>query len=946
MQPVRFLILFTLLLCGGACYTSHAQTYTVKGTVIDTLNLYKLENASITLIRAKDSILHSYTRTTADGHFELHPDTAGKYLLMITYVGFADFIDVIDVQADKPVDVGEIIMMSRSHLLQEFVLRQTQSSIRINGDTTEYFADSFAVREGANVEALLKKLPGITVNKNGEITAQGESVARILVDGEEFFSDDPAVVTKNLQANAVERVQVYNQQSEQSQFTGIDDGQTSKTINLQLKEDKKKGYFGKLTAGAGPGEGDNFFENQGMLNAFRGKRKLSIFGIVANTGQIGLGWQDRDKFGSSSNMEVTEDGVITYYGGDDDDDFESWSGRYEGQGLPKAWTGGAHYSNKWNEDMQHLGGNYRYAKQNIETIGSTLTQYTLPDSAFYTMENRNLFSSGQRHRGDLLYEWKPDSTSTLKVTVNAGISQTRSSSVYQAESFAADSSLANETNRTLTNDATTRTINATALWRKKLGKPGRTISINLSENYRESEGDGLLNSLSKLYLDSVNFFPTSIDQRKLNNNKSLSLSGRASYTEPLSKTTFLEVNYSIKVDNSSALRESRNKLPGDSEYTVLDSIFSSNYAFNIMTNTGGAHLRFVYKKFNISAGGSVSRANFRQTDLFLRRDTTFAYNFTNFFPSANITYKITKQSNLSFYYNGSTRQASLTQLQPLRDNTDPLNVLVGNPDLTQEFRHTMSVRFNEYKVLNGRYIWGNISFTGVDDAISRSEFIDDFGRRIYKYINIDGNYNAWGYLGYGRQLKGLNMEVGGTLQVGISHMNNRVNNIENTSNNNRYTAGLRMNYTGEKEKLSLSIQPSATYFDNKTTISTFTNSYWTGELQTELSYVFPLKIEAGTELQGYVRQRTNIFDRNNDVLRWNAYVSKKLLKNGQLEIRASVFDILNQNRGFSRFAQNNYVTEDNYNAISRYGLLSLTWNFTHTAMGAVPPAGPSFQIVD
>jgi hypothetical protein len=305
----------------------------------------------------------------------LQTPKADKYIIMITFPSFADYIDIVTVNKDKPmVDMGTIPMISKSHLLSEFVLKQQIGAIKIKGDTTEYVADSFAVREGATVEELLKKLPGIQVNKNGEVTAQGEKVQKILVDGEEFFTDDPAVVTKSLQAKAIDKVQVFDKKSDQAEFTGIDDGSREKTINLQLKDKMKKGYFGKVNVGGGT---DGYFENQAMLNAFKGKRKLSVFGIVANTGKIGLGWEDRDKFGSGSNVEMTDDGVYNI-SGDDDDMTESWNGTYTGQGLPSAWTGGLHYSNKWLEDKLHLSGNYRYAKQNIETVNNNLSETVLP----------------------------------------------------------------------------------------------------------------------------------------------------------------------------------------------------------------------------------------------------------------------------------------------------------------------------------------------------------------------------------------------------------------------------------------------------------------------------------------------------------------------------------------------------------------------------------------
>ncbi len=212
--------------------------------------------ASVVLFNAKDSVIMAFTRTDSTGHFTLSTDNAGKYIVRITFPSFADYVDPVTISKSNT-DLGLIAMLSKEHLLKEFVLTKQISAIKIKGDTTEYVADSFKVKANANVEDLLKRLPGIEVDKNGQITAQGETVQKILVDGEEFFSDDPKVVTKGLQANVVDKVQVYDKKSDQAEFTGVDDGQKTKTINLQLKEDKKKGFFGKLDAGAGT---DNYYQ--------------------------------------------------------------------------------------------------------------------------------------------------------------------------------------------------------------------------------------------------------------------------------------------------------------------------------------------------------------------------------------------------------------------------------------------------------------------------------------------------------------------------------------------------------------------------------------------------------------------------------------------------------------------------------------------------------------
>jgi hypothetical protein len=919
---------FMLLFASQLCY---AQSFTIKGSLSDTVNNMPLQHAAVTLIRAKDSVMETFVRTKADGSFTAKVNSPGKYLVMATFPSFVDYIDVVELRDKKAIDMGKLPMVSKMHLLKEVVATSQYAAIKVKGDTIEYMADSFKVKEGDNVEALLKKLPGIQVDRTGKITAQGEQVQKLLVDGEEFFSDDPAVVSKSLQADAVERVQVFDKKSEQAEFTGVDDGERTKTINLQLKEDKKKGYFGKTTAAGGAGDVNTFWENQGMISAFKGKRKAAAFGIMSNTGKIGLGWEDRDKFGGgggNTTMVEEDGGIIQYFGGGEDDNFESWNGNYNGQGLPKAWTGGAHFSNKWKEDKYHVSGNYRYAKQDIATLGNTLTEYNLPgDEKRYNRQSRNLFSTGQRHRLDGLYEWKIDSMSTLKLTANGNFSETQSNSVYSTELLNAAGALTNRTNRSVNSDAMSKSLNATLDWRRKFNKKGRTISLNVTERYRESESDGFLKATSTAAA-ADNF-----DQHKENDSKALGLSTRAVYTEPLAKKLSLELNYSYGINNNSAKRSAFNKTnPLSDVYDSLDTRFSSNYDYEIYTHTGGSSLRFNYEKIKFGFGGSVSNAAYNQHDVTL--DTMFRYNFTNFFPRANFSYEMSKQRKFNIGYSGWTKQPTLDQIQPLRDNTDPLNIAIGNPNLTQEFNQNINFRYNNYKAISGKYTWINCNVTFMDNAISRTENIDGLGRRTYQYINVDGNYSAWGYFGYGMQLKKLDTRAGVWSNIGLTHINNFVNGFKNSSDNHRYSVGMSFDYEGFDEKLEIGFNPGVTYNDNNSTIATLSQSYWTSENRLEAECTLIPKFEFGTELTWNLRQKTAIFTANNNVLQWDAYVARKFAKNDQLELRLSVFDILNQNIGYTRTAAANAITEDNYNRIRRYGLLSLTWNFTKTPAGA------------
>ncbi len=919
----QLVILFILFCCARQ---GLGQTYTLKGSVKDTLNGVPLPLSSVVLISAKDSNIVAYTRADSAGNFMLAADKEGKYLLRITFPSFADYVDKVNLNKTVT-DVGMVPMVSKEHLLKEFVLTKQISAIKIKGDTTEYVADSFKVKTGANVEDLLKRLPGIEVDKNGQITAQGETVQKILVDGEEFFSDDPKVVTKGLQANVVDKVQVYDKKSDQAEFTGVDDGQKTKTINLKLKEDKKKGFFGKLDAGGGT---DNYYQEQGMLNAFKGKRQVAAFGILSNTDKVGLGWQDNGKFGAGNEMISDEDGN-TYFMNNTDDGFNNWDGRYNGEGLPKVGTGGVHFADKWHEDKNHVTANYRYGQQQVDIDGTTTTQYALAgDSSNVNLMHKTQHSRGERHGLDGMYELKIDSNNTIKLTASAGTKTSEVKSDFNTLTYlhtlAGDDTLYTN-QRTATNKTTANYVNAELLYKKKFAKKGRTLSIDLKENYNQSLSDGHLFSI--IVPDTANAVNSVIDQKKTNNTNTLALFGKATYTEPLSKVLSLEIHYSGLLNNATSQNYSYNNTGG--AYDVRDDNYSSNYQYNIFTQVGGLYFRWVYKKLNFSVGSNVSYTNYMQTDK-LTTDTTFNRNYFNIAPKAVFNYKISNQRSVNFNYSGKTQQPTLSEIQPLRQNTDPTNITIGNPQLRQEFIHSLFASFNDYKILSHRSFYANVNATFVNDDISTSTYTKN-GINTTQFVNVNGDYNAHSWISYNFKLKKPELGLGLHLSPGFSHSNNFINGQKNSNNNNSYEIGPHASMYKE-DKYEFWFSPTITYYDNKATISTYSTNYWLSNTEFNGSVQLPKKFEIGTELNLMFRQQSALFPTNNNVIKWNAWVSKKFGKKKELEARISVYDILNQNLGYDRSANASIVTQSSYNTIRRYGMLNIIWNFTHQPGGA------------
>jgi hypothetical protein len=873
-----------------------------------------MKNSVISLLRAKDSILTRFTRSGANGNFLVKNIAPGNYVLLITHPGFADYADIIDIKADR--NIGIVNMLSKAVVLQNVIVRG--SPIRMKGDTLAYMADSFKVKEGATVEDLLKKLPGIQVNSKGEITAQGERVEKVLVDGEEFFGDDPTLATQNMIAKAVKEVQVFDKKSDQAAFTGVDDGQKTKTINLKLKDEFKKGYFGKVKLAGGL---PDRWQNSAMINAFSDKRKLSVYGKMANSGETGLGWGEENQYGGglSNQTEMTDDGGIMMWNSSDE---FGGSGSFGGEGLPKSWMAGTSYSNKWNNDKNATNGAYRYQRLTTQGTTTTNTQTILPDTQYFNNQVAKTQSSRWRHKANFKSDMNIDSSQSLTITADGSYGESFNSSLLTSEALTSTKQLVNSNRRSTTTEGTNGNFNVNALYKKKFKKKGRTFSLNLSEKYNMSNSDGYLKSQLALFREGVFLRTDSIDQKKENDTKSLTLDSRVAYTEPIGKNGIVEISYGYSVANSEQKRLSYDNENG--KYETLNSVYSNDYKFVTGTHKAGLGYRYNYKKIVFGLGSDITLSNWKQTDLFT--DVVRKYNFTNFFPKSNFSYKLGQYSRLRFNYSGRTRAPSINQLQPVVNNADPLNIAVGNPDLKQSFTHRFEIGYNFYQVLKEQGLWASFYFNPTSNDFSTLDVVDTLGRRIYKTVNVDGNYSFGGWMGYNFKLKKADLRFNINFNPEINRRKNFVNGIANENINREINFGFDISkYKDKKYEFSIGTRVGYNYTTSSIRPDVVTK-YWTATPNMNAGINLPKDIELSTDINYNWRQKTNVFSNNNAFI-WNAAVTKKIIKKKDLRIGIKVNDILNQNIGFNRDVNTNYITEKTYNVIRRYWLATLTWNF-------------------
>jgi Outer membrane protein beta-barrel family/Carboxypeptidase regulatory-like domain len=908
-----------------------AQRAAIKGNITDTSSKENLSNAVISILRSKDSVLYKFTRSNAQGKFSLGHLPAGKFILLVTYPKYADYVEQLTLTDSSDITYNKISLILKAKLLEEVVIKQKISAIKIKGDTTEFTADSFHVQANATVEDLLKKLPGIQIDKNGKITAQGETVQKVLVDGEEFFGDDPTLVTQNLRADMIDKVQVFDKKSDQAAFTGIDDGEKSKTINLKLKDNKKNGYFGKVNVGGGT---DGYYDNQLMINLFKKKKKLSAYGIMSNTGKTGLNWNERNSYGDNiaSNVDFDDaSGNLMFTGSSDE--LDSWDGQYNGQGYPSVKTGGIHYNNKWDDDKQSANFNYKILQLNVTGANGTNTQYILPDTLYYNSQRETFNNQILRNRINGNYELQLDSSSSIKISASGGTDHKVTESHFITEARASDSALVNTGERNITTTGDTRTVNSNLLWKKKLRKKGRTISVNLSENYENGTSDGFLYADNEFYKGGISYQQQITDQYKKYSNKKLLFDSKITYSEPLSPVSSLIANYGVTVNNSESNRQSFNKSP-DGNYTAIDSAYSNEYRFNIFTHKAGLTYNLIKKKVRFNIGNNLGITNFKQQDLLT--DISARRNFINWAPQTSFMYSFNQQKRLSLRYNGYTSQPSIQQIQPIRSNDDPLNIVIGNPDLKPQFSNNINLSFSQYKVLTETNIYVSLSYRFTENAIGNNSAVDyTTGKRTSQSVNLDGNHGISGYFGYGFKWKkpGIHINFNGQISQGTNA--GIVNNVLNITKNGNYTLSTYL-YKSKDKKYELRLEGSATYTNSRSSVqNNIKTNYWTYNIQPSFDFFLPKKFQLHSDVDANFRQKTSAFDFNTNVILWNAWFGKKFLKGDVLLLKASANDLLNQNVGFRRDVNSNYISQNTYSSIQRFFMLSLVWNFTKA--GTPPP---------
>lgn len=924
----------------AACFTTTLlaqKNGSVKGIAFDTISKLPVAAATITVLERKDSSLVTFTMTGNDGRFELKGLANGEYRLMISHVSYYNtnkYFTITD--ADKNAELGNVVLNDKAKILEEVVLAAEAPPVTLVGDTIQYNAGSFKTPPNASVEQLLKKLPGVKVEKDGTIKAQGEKVSRVLVDGKEFFGNDPKVATRNLPADAVDKVQVYDKQSDQAQLTGFEDGNYEKTINLKLKKDKKKGVFGKINAGAGNKER---YEGKFNVNSFKGARQFSAIGMGNNTNAEGFSFMDILNFtGELSRMQRGGGGNINLNVSGDEAAAMGINAGGRNNGINTAWGGGLNYNNIIGTKLD-FQSNYFYNRFNPNQESHLQRQYFLPDSSYFYNQNSFTDNLNNNHRFNLNTLFQVDSMNSIRITPSLSYQKTNNRSQTDYQTLSEDKIFTNDGFSNTTSASQGYNFRNDIIWRKKFSRKGRTFSLSLQTSLNESDGDGSLSSINSF------FTPAGALLKRDTLNQQSNIKGdlrgynvRAVYTEPVWKKSLLE--FSVSKSNTSSTSEKitydYNKLNGkfDQYNNILSNDFENTYGFI----NAGMRMRTQKKKFSYSFGANWQQAELEGKITTGIKDSLISKTFRNILPNARLQYNFTRFKSLSVSYNTATNQPTMAQLQPVPDNSNSLNIREGNPDLKQEYNHTLQTHLNLVSPYKNKNLFMFLTMQATQNKIVNYDSINQLGVKRTKPVNVNGVYTVNSSISYSMPVRFLKGSVEISSNTGIFKTKQFINTVGNSIQTFSVGPELRLDMN-PTEKLSLGFSAGFNYNKTKYSLQSALNTnYLSQEYNASLDWEMPKGFFFSTDFMYTINsQRAAGF--NIKVPLWNASISKQMLKFNRGELKFAVRDLLNKNVGISRNTNNNYIEDARVLTLRQFFLLSFTYSLSKTGLNNAGGSG-------
>lgn len=921
---ILLLLLFFLLLSSTI---SAQKNGIIKGIVIDTLSQKTVEQVTVTLFLQNDSTLVSFSMTEQDGKFEMDQLANGKYRLLFTHLSFQNKVVFFEI-SDKTqkIDLGNIFLSEKINQLKEVQVKMEAPPVTLLNDTIQYNASSFKVPVNANVEQLLKKMPGISIDKDGNIKAQGERIGKVLVDGKEFFGNDPKLATKNLPADAIDKVQVFDKKSEQATLTGFDDGNSEKTINLKLKEDKKQGVFGKVNGGAGTKEK---YEGKFNVNSFKKNRQLSTLGMANNDNSEGFSIIDILNFSGELNR-MARSGIVNI-NFTDEEAAALGINTNRNTGINTARGAGVNYNNIFGKKVD-LQSNYFYNYYNPTQESQVRRQYFLPDSSYFYNQNTksNNISQNNKLNFNVLYEI--NKKNSIRIIPSLAYQSTNNASNISYQNLTENQVLRTEGFSDFRQKNEGYNLKNDIVWSHKFDRKGRTFSLTLQSTLNQSQGSGSLLSSNKYYNTDLKI--GRIDSLNQINNTSAKQIGnnlKAIYTEPLWERSLLELNITKgKFDNFSDkntfdFNQFSNKY--DIENRNLSNQFENTYDFT----TTGFRLRTVRKKYNVSIGANFQIANLTGKTSYFLSDSLTTKTFKNILPNGRVVVNFSRYKTLNINYATSTKAPNISQLQPVPDNSNALNIKVGNPNLKQEYNHLLQMRLNLIKPFSNRNLFAFVYLQSTENKIVNEDTFNKFGVRQSKPVNTNGVYSVNSSISYSLPV---------TIFKGTLELRGETSFLQTKQFINGTTVGIKSTTFRPEIRQTFNLTKKLD-FDLAYNLGNFTTKYAlenaqqtkyiSQEFNANLNWDLPKGFHISSDFLYLINsQRSAGYNLKIPIL--NASISKQMLKYNRGELKFIARDILNRNIGISRNSNNSYIEDSRVLTLRQFFILSFTYSLSKTGL--------------
>lgn len=911
------------ILCFCSFSFLRAQTFSVSGKLIDETKQPAI-GSSVFLLKSDSSFIKG-TTTDLEGQFKLENINSNNYILKILSLGYKPIFKPIHI-TNQDISIPTINLKQNLTNLKEVTVEAQQALATQNGDTTSFSANAYKVTKDATAEDLVSKMPGVTI-VDGKVQAQGEDVKQVLVDGKPFFGDDANAVLKNLPAEVIDKVQVFDKKSDQSQFTGFDDGNASKTINIVTKQQFKNGVFGKVYGGYGY---EDKYKGGVTANIFKGDRRITVLAQSNNINE--QNFSSEDLIGISSSSGGGRRGGGRPGGGSNpSENFQSNTQN----GINTTSLFGLNYADKWGKKTEVTASYFFNWTQN-DSKSSLLQQYIIgSNNGLIYNETNNTNSDNFNNRVNFKIETKIDSMNSITLQPRLSFQSNKGAKELLGLNTKETVSISNTENSS-SNNLSGYNISVPILYRHSFVKKGRTFSINATPTITKNLGENLLYTLNTYNRDTL-FYGDTIDQKSKILKTGNSINGNISYTEPLNKNNFLLFNYTAVYTDNYSSKKTFNKNYTEYNYSDLDSSLTNVFKNQYQSQSGSLGYRYQKEKFNFSLSVAYQWAQLSKEQE-IPSSYKLSKTFESVLPSAQLQYKFSPKKNLRFNYRTSNNAPSIDQLQDVINNNNSLQLSTGNPDLKQDFQQNIFLRYSGvntnkatsfFALIGGNYsnnYIGNSTLIANQDTTVYNDIFLQRGSQIIRPVNLDGYFSLRSFINYTFPIK----KIKTNLSVNVSGNYNNVPGMINTNINYAKTAtgGLGLVFSSNiSEKFDFTLSSNSSYSNIQNTLQTSSNTNY-------LSQVSRLKITAnpwkGLVLQSeysntYYSGLTSTF--NQSISLWNAAIGYKFLKDKQAELRLTVYDILNQNNSISRTNTDSYIQDSQTNVLNRYYMLTFTYNF-------------------